>query len=115
MAARDSQEPKIVGYWSYSPDDPALPFPQANPEPWGGQDTFVAKLKAIEQGIRERHYGKVTAYRGWSMCRLCRVPNGNEEFEFDAYRWPSGFLHYVEAHNVRPPDEFMAAVRKSER
>jgi hypothetical protein len=115
MTPKSRQEPTVVGHWSFSPDDRALPFPQANPKPWAGQDNFVARLKGIEQGIRERRNGKVTAYRGWSMCRLCRVPNGNEELELDGYRWPSGFLHYVEAHNVRPPDEFVTAILKSER
>src|SRR5215475_13778990 len=113
MAASTRPEPKIVGYWSYSPDDPALPYPQANSKPWARQEEFVAKLKAIEQGIRERRYGKLTAYRGLSMCRLCRVLNGNEEFEYGDYRWPSGFLHYVEVHNVRPPADFLAAVLKA--
>jgi len=112
--APNSQEPIVVGYWSYSPDDPALPYPRANPKPWAGQDGVVAKLKAIESGIRERRYGKVTAYRGWSMCRLCRVLNGSEEFEYGGYRWPSGFLHYVEVHNVCPPDSFVTAVLQSE-
>jgi hypothetical protein len=115
MPAREDREAKVVGYWSNSPSDPALPFPQANSKPWAGQDKFIAKLKAVEQGIRGRRYGKVVAYRGWSMCRLCGVPNGHEEFELDGHRWPSGFLHYVEAHNVRPPDDFIAAVLKWER
>src|SRR5262245_35403912 len=114
MPANEDGKSKIVGYWSNSPDDPALPFPQPNPKPWVGQSRFVARLKAIEQSIRERRYGAVTAYRGWSMCRLCRVPNGNEEFEYGGYRWPSGFLHYVEAHNVRPTDDFVAAVSRSD-
>jgi hypothetical protein len=115
MPPKNRQEPTVVGYWSYSPDDPPLPYPQANAKPWAGQGKFVAKLKAIEQGIRKRDFGTMTAYRGFSLCRLCRVPNGNEEFEYAGYRWPSGFLHYVEIHNVRPPDDFIAAILKSER
>ncbi len=77
---------------------------------WDGQANFVARLKAIEEDIRARRTGTLTAYRGWSMCRLCQVPNGNEEFEHGGFRWPSGFLHYVEAHNVRPPDAFVDAI-----
>jgi hypothetical protein len=110
MAPKSSQESTVVGYWSSSPDDPTLPYPEARASPWAGQARFVARLKAIEQDIRERRKGRLTAYRGWSMCRLCRVPNGNEEFEYGGFRWPSGFLHYVEAHNVQPPAAFVDAI-----
>ncbi len=110
MAATDRQEPTVVGYWSRSPDDPTLPYPQANPAPWERQAEFVAKLKAIEQAARERRLGKLMAYRGFSMCRLCNTQNGHEEFDHGGYRWPAGLLHYVEAHNVRLPDAFVAAV-----
>jgi hypothetical protein len=110
MASKSTQEPAVVGYWSRSPDDPTLPYPQARPSPWAGQANFVTRLKATEEDIRAHRTGTLTAYRGWSMCRLCQVPNGNEEFEHGGFRWPSGFLHYVEAHNVRPPDAFMDAI-----
>jgi hypothetical protein len=112
MAARDRDESTVVGYWSHSPDDSTLPYPQANPKPWNGQGDFVAKLKVIEQGIRAHRYGKLTAYRGFSMCRLCAKLNGSEEFEHAGYRWPSGFLHYIEAHNVRPPQDFADVILK---
>ena len=49
MAPDSRQEFTIVGYWSHSPDDAALPFPQASPKAWAGQDKFLAKLKAIAE------------------------------------------------------------------
>src|SRR5262245_54921819 len=114
MIAHDASEPTAVGYWSRSPDDTALPYPQTNAAAWQRQAQFVARLQAIEQGVRERRHGKLIGYRGFSMCRLCGIPNGSEEVVWGGFRWPSGLLHYVEAHNVRLPDAFVDAVLKSE-
>jgi hypothetical protein len=112
-SAHDRQEPIIVGYWADSLDDPTLPFPHANPVAWKRQNQFVAKLEAIEEDVRNRRYGKRIAYKGYSWCRLCgAMPNGSEKFEFGGFAWPSGLLHYIKSHNVRPPDDFVAAILK---
>jgi hypothetical protein len=113
MDAQDPTESIIVGYWSRSPGEPELPYPQANSAPWQRQEEFAAKLQAIELAIRKRRHGTLTAYRGFSMCRLCAVPNGSEEYAWGGYRWPSGLMHYIEAHNVRPPAAFVDAVLTS--
>ena len=113
MATPDHSQPTDIGYWSQSPGDTSLPFPQANAERWSQQAEFIAALQAIEASARARRDGQLTGYRGFSMCRLCGIPNGSEEFVWSGYRWPAGFLHYVEAHNVRPPDVFLTAVLKS--
>jgi hypothetical protein len=110
MDAADAREPVKIGYWARSPDDPSLPYPQAGSEPWARQGAFVAGLRDIEQDIRTRRKGRLTGYRGFSMCRLCAAPNGSEEFEWSGYCWPSGLLHYVEAHNVQPPAAFLEVV-----
>jgi hypothetical protein len=48
----------------------------------------------------------VQAYRGSSTCRVCGKTNGHREFIFGGYRWPEGYLHYVEEHNVEPSEGF---------
>lgn len=45
--------------------------------------------------------------RGISRCRLCGEVNGNQTFNDGAWEWPSGLLHYVGRHWVRPPQEFI--------
>ena len=104
----------VVGYWSPSPDDDQLPYPHASPGAWERQDEFVAKLRLIEQAVRNGRCGRLIAYRGFSMCRLCGKPNGHEEFDHGGYRWPSGLLHYVEHHNVRLPSDFIDKTLRSE-
>lgn len=48
----------------------------------------------------------VTAYRGSSACRICGKMNGSHEYVFGGYRWPSGYRHYIEEHNVEPSEGF---------
>jgi hypothetical protein len=45
---------------------------------------------------------QVCGYRGSSTCRICGIRNGYREFNIAGWQWPSGFRHYIEAHNVRP-------------
>ncbi|KKM81992.1 hypothetical protein LCGC14_1324010 [marine sediment metagenome] len=45
--------------------------------------------------------------RGYSRCRICRERNGSVDLHDGVYVWPSGLLHYIETHNVKPPQEFI--------
>ena len=95
-----------VGFW-YSRAEPDLPMPVEMPSPWPGQTDFVLGLSRVEGGLRQ------TRYRGFSMCRICNRSNGSGEVEHAGFRWPSGLMHYVTAHNVRPDnDEFVALMQK---
>lgn len=49
----------------------------------------------------------LVSWRGWSSCRLCGIANGSTCKSDGKFVWPSGFAHYVEAHSVRPPAEFI--------
>lgn len=82
-------------------------MPVENAEPWVGQSEFLAKLNLVEE------MAKRTAYRGLSLCRCCRAINGSVTYEHGGWEWPSGFRHYVDAHNVRPTDEFIEFVKKA--
>lgn len=82
------------GFWS----EANIPVPNALP--WEGQAEFLRALDAVEDAAT------VVSYRGWSNCRVCCRENGSREFCTGRAVWPSGFRHYVEAHNVRPSKEF---------
>ena len=104
-------QPKVeipFGFWSRDPSDTTLPFPVANA---GGEFSVqaVERLKALEKSGKTRELG----YRGWSACRICRKSNGSRTFFYTdsseslgvdmEYSWPSGFMHYLEEHNIRAP------------
>lgn len=85
------------GFWSSS-TDPMLPTPRANDRSWVGQETFLNQLRAFEADEETVTVG----YRRSSRCRICACKNGSETFFRGGWEWPSGFKHYVEAHNVSP-------------
>lgn len=92
--------PQIIGYW-YSKHTPEYPMPEAQVEPWEGQDKFLAALASKERNA------VLDRYRGWSQCRICNCNNGSTEYASANYRWPSGLRHYVEEHNVRIDESFV--------
>jgi hypothetical protein len=57
---------------------------------------------------RGRIFGFEINYMGFSLCREC---TGASEYVHDAYAWPWGYLHYIERHNVRPPEDFVHFIR----
>ena len=65
----------------------------------------VEYLKSGEEAVR---------WRGLSSCRVCGWrENGSRCLVDDTYVWPEGFAHYVEAHGLRPPDEFVQHMLKA--
>lgn len=52
-------------------------------------------------------------WRGSSSCRICGIHNGSTCKGDAAFIFPSGFAHYIEAHNVRPPKEFVDHVKRA--
>ena len=111
---------RVEGYWrpdaELKPSDGPcrpyhlLPWPVARDNPWPGQTEFLAALDWVERRARaiEKYH-----QMGYSTCRLCGRRNGTAEF-FDprpeavhGWRWPEGFAHYVEEHNVEPSNAFL--------
>lgn len=109
---------RIEGYWriaGYSEGD-HLPEPQANAAPWHGKSDFLVALAVVERAAIGSKWGTglgKMGYMGFSNCRICGCRNGATEF-YDprpngahGWRWPEGFRHYVEAHNVEPSTAFL--------
>ncbi|WP_146841737.1 hypothetical protein [Cellulomonas composti] len=49
----------------------------------------------------------VNQYRGLSPCRFCGCHNGSAELSDGTFCWPEGLAHYLDAHAVRLPEEFV--------
>ncbi|WP_127502582.1 hypothetical protein [Actinoplanes solisilvae] len=55
----------------------------------------------------------VVAAAGFSVCRVCGDDNGSTELtDGEHFVWPEGLAHYVEAHDVRLPDEVVAVAAR---
>lgn len=87
------------GFW-YSEQEPWLPHPQTahveNNGNWVGRKEFVEELKWFQRVLTPLQY------RGFSQCRVCGCSNGSAEYKHAGWEWPSGFIHYVEEHGIRP-------------
>lgn len=101
---KTKKEPVIEGYWGETPKDKTHPWPEANNKPWLGQDFFVSALLELQEQTHQDRY------KGGSECRLCKKHNGSTEYRTKEYLWPSGLLHYVTEHNVKPSDKFVSYV-----
>jgi len=95
------------GYW-YEGKGSKYPKPISYKIHWVGHGKWLEQLAKLEARVREE--GRIRRCKGWSNCRICGCKNGSTEFEFKGWRWPVGFRHYVEEHNIRPSIDFQVFV-----
>lgn len=69
-----------------------------------------------EQVLKHLAGGTIRAvWYGWADCRMCEKHNGSRDYTDGVYVWPEGLAHYVRAHNVKPPQEFVNHVLRGGR
>ncbi|KAH9091406.1 hypothetical protein Ae201684P_010953 [Aphanomyces euteiches] len=106
-----------VGFWKkYAGDaDDKRPHPAALQD----IEWYQANPETAHQLIKYvRYAGCVESYEmGYSFCRIdpscpsktmgaCTLTDG-------VYCWPEGYAHYLEAHHVRPPSDFLEHVQRN--
>lgn len=120
---------KIIGYWAIDKSgysEEALKWTKDDPE-YPSPEEFIDKSWAASypiefSSVRNFLSGKSNRingvniikklYKGSSKCRLCNCINGSEEYQVfykkkHVYTIPSGYLHYVQSHSVKPPQDFI--------
>lgn len=96
---------KAIGYW-YSEREPDLPKPQDYVDVTWDKDECEKVANYLDAGER------VISWMGYSDCRFCGKDNGVSCLSDGIYIWPEGFGHYLRAHHVKPPKEFIEHVLK---
>ena len=109
----------FVGYWNggrcgdHTPPDlaawtRALPDPHDYIDMHWDHDERHRVVELLRLGT------PFVSWKGYSFCRCCKVAgsersgNGTKCLTFDGtWVWPEGFAHYVDAHAVKPPQEFI--------
>ena len=104
---KEYMENKTIKYGFDPIIDKIFPFPKQQSK--DNQDfEFIIKLKSILPDC------KVIAFNGESPCRLSNKTVGNKEYSFNykgvTYRFPEGYLVYLEEFNIQPSQEFKDAV-----
>ena len=99
-----------IGYWQ---DDGPGSAQNAVDENWdpAEREMVISYLK-LENDETNDEVQVLQSWRGLSFCRLCEEANGNSCVGDKQYNWPQGFLHYIEKHHVKPPQDFIDHVRQ---
>ncbi len=95
---------KPIGYWRGVGERSDLPDPRDFVDPSWNR----AELAAVVAYLRAGRFH--TAYMGYSDCRICGCGNGDKEYTDGVYVWPEGYAHYLERHQVKPPEHFVQHV-----
>ena len=97
---------KLIGYWkektfrnevSKYPDPNLIAFQCVN---WEDDDK-----NRVCQYLKDGN--TLFRYRGFSLCRICEQFNGSTELTDGVWVWPQGLAHYVEAHDILLPEDFI--------
>ncbi len=88
-----------VGYWDE--ENPPVPSPIPLPE------DLKAKLVRHVQAAP-----KYLGYKGFARCRICEETLGTQCLTDGTYVFPQKYDHYIEAHNLRPPQAFIDHVQE---
>jgi hypothetical protein len=97
---------RLIGYWR-SDQHPEYPDPAGFVDPSWDDD----ERQRVGSYVAHGTLGRTSL--GWSTCRFCGEDNGDSEFTDGVYAWPSGLPHYLDAHAVRLPAEFVGhAIRR---
>lgn len=97
---------KTFGYWRRSFDSKYndLPFPtDFTDHNWdiGERNKLIDILKTAN--VDE-------SWLGWSNCRICGKMNGSKCMELNGLVFPEGLSHYIEEHDLRPPEEILKII-----
>lgn len=95
--------PQKIGFW-HSQNEPQLPKIQESIDYSWSRDHRSVVASYLKNGTVSGRY------KGWSNCRICGVKNGSSDLTDGAYVWPEGLVHYVEAHHIKPNEEFVSHV-----
>jgi hypothetical protein len=101
-----------VGFWTdrFDPDTARFGEPQSFVDPAWDPGERVRVAAYLRTG------GRLDQERGYSWCRFrCGIDDrdmGSRTLTDGTWYWPEGYAHYLEAHGVKPPEEFLAHVRR---
>lgn len=102
-----------IGYWQDEGPNSVEKFVDTN---WDAteRETVIQYLKlgSSSEETSNKNYPQVLqSWRGLAFCRLCEQAVGNSCNGDDKYNWPQGYVHYIEEHNIKPPQEFITHVQ----
>lgn len=105
---------RTIGYWR---EQGIAGLFDRNPDPHDQLDVnwdLTERARVVEHLKRGRVH---EAWFGYSYCRFnCGIPDcdmGSRDLTDGDYVWPEGYVHYVEMHYVKPPEQFVQHVLRA--
>ena len=91
-----------VGFWSEGGEE--IPVDPS----WRKENTKL--LNSVLRYLED--WDATVSYKGHSVCRICKLPNGSSEHTKDGFTYPSGYLHYLWDHSVVPDPRIVDAAKE---
>jgi hypothetical protein len=93
----------LIGYWhDFGQSTARLPHPQSLVDPLWEKDRRPQIIGYLNHG------SALSQYMGHSYCRFGCGMLGTTELTDGVWAWPEGLSHYVEVHQIKLPEEFVA-------
>ena len=100
---------RAIGYWREEWRSPGTDVWRASPQVILARLGAQAPQPQLASYLRSGHEFEVS--RGWSHCRFkCGVADsmmGHADLTDGIWVWPQGLVHYVDAHQLALPKEFV--------
>jgi hypothetical protein len=96
---------EVLGWWFHERAPDAYPMPQLLVSPWQPRQR-AAVLAYLRAGRT------LVAYEASSYCRFAcgERDMGHRDLSDGTFVWPEGLAHYLDRHEVRLPERFVAHV-----
>jgi hypothetical protein len=72
---------------------------------WLYKNEFVKKLKLLENILSSSE--KYLKFENKKKCKLCDKSYSYGTYKLERYIWEDNLTHYIEIHNIKPPEEFI--------
>ena len=103
---------RAIGYWREEWGPPGTDVWRASPHVILARLGAQAAQPQIASYLRSGH--EFEGWRGWSWCRFkCGIDDsrmGDSDLTDGIWVWPQGLVHYVDAHHLALPREFVEHV-----
>ncbi len=80
-----------------------FPIPQEGKE-WIYKNEFTKKIRVLELLLNPEKYLKLENKK---KCKLCDSSYALGTYKLEKYIWEDILIHYIEKHNIKPPEEFI--------
>lgn len=97
---------RFIGYWRGSEYNDRVQRNLPDPKDYIDSSWNVEERTQVANRL---HIATIfIQWKGYSSCRLCTGHYGTNCRTFDGtWVFPAGFVHYIEVHNLRPPQSFI--------